>query len=93
MFVKAAGEFAWLGLSIIAPPILKTFKVFHKILLVRDVYPSYVQNISYWCNGNKERDVSLELLPWDDLLLHLPNLLHFACVAGYKQYLTFVCGI
>lgn len=56
MFVKAAGEFAWLGLSRITPPILKTFKVFHKILLVRDVYPSYLQNISYWCNGNKERD-------------------------------------
>lgn len=50
MFVKAAGEFAWGGLSRIVPPkihLLKTFKVFHKILLVRDVYHDYVQNISY----------------------------------------------
>lgn len=64
IYVKEAGEFGWVGLgacmSRTAPPqnlLLKAFKLFHKILLVRDVYHGHIQDSSYQCNGNKERDL------------------------------------
>lgn len=39
-----------------------------------------------------KRDTSPpELLPCDDPALHLPNLLQLAGLAGFKQYMTFVC--